>query len=466
MKMKRFLAPDIRQALQQVKEALGPDAVILSNRKTEEGVEIVAARDFELETLAVSKKAEAAKGQPARVTPKPAFSAQGYRAVAEMVAPQAAKPPTKSNKATSKPDFSLIDRVPATPENEGSRSIQAATKPSLGNAAESRDTNHRSQPLAEQPKPATPDNHRWEAVQSELQQMRRLLDRHLSRQTWREVTEQSPTRLDILRTLNELGFSRELSRGLAQACGSHESIDRAWAEVGQALTQQLSISDDSLLEYGGIAALVGPTGVGKTTTIAKLAAKFRLKHGPRQIALVTTDNYRIAAHEQLSTYARILGVPFRVANTPEELQGILRSFVNKKLVLIDTAGMSQKDRRLADQFALFQNKEIDITTYLVLSASSQHRTLHETMDAFSSFQARSCILTKLDEAGSLAPALSALLARKMPVAYVADGQQVPENLHRARAQDLIDRSLVREAAEAVVAESAFGFEDWIIHASA
>lgn len=465
MKMKRFLAPDIRQALQQVKETLGPDAVILSNRKTDEGVEIVAARDFEMETMPPSSPPRAEPEKP-KVTPKPSFSARGYSAVAELAdASDKPKPVSGRTKKPAKDTRQVADINKVTLNNGGNRSpskdpLLTRQKPVAQSAASTGDS-----PVSATLSNIPVHSEEMQGMRQELQQMRFLLDRHLSRQAWREEVEKYPTRLDILRQLTQLSFSPTLSREFAQRCGQAGDIAFAWEQVRQVISQAIPIAENPLLDYGGIVALVGPTGVGKTTTVAKLAARFRLKHGPRQIALVTTDNYRIAAHEQLSTYARILGVPVRVAGNAEELHGILRGFMDKKLVLIDTAGMSQKDLRLADQFALFRESEIEIETHLVLSASSQLKSLKETIAAFSGFGAKSCILTKLDEAGTLGPALSALLEHRLPAAFVTDGQQVPENLHRANARDLVERCFAGEEAASAPDKNDFAFEDWVAYAS-
>ncbi|BCX89207.1 flagellar biosynthesis protein FlhF [Methylomarinovum tepidoasis] len=452
MKMKRFLAPDIRQALQQVKEELGPDAVILSNRKTDEGVEIVAARDFDLETVDSAPAAPQPQAEsrpepgPETVTPKPAFSAKGYSAVAKMSGGGA--PASKPKARVRKPEFPRVQVGGA----RQARSLQEELRQRQGGARPTERPRSQEDALA--------------VVRRELQQMRRLLDRHLSRDAWHESLREHPTRLDLLRILNESGFSRSLAMDLAQRGGGVAELEGALTLVRRLLAEQLPVVEDPLLDYGGIVALVGPTGVGKTTTIAKLAARFRLKHGPRQIALVTTDNYRIAAHEQLSTYARILGVPVRVAGNPDELQAIVRSFMDKKLVLVDTAGMSQRDLRLAEQFALLRDSQVAIETYLVLSAGSQLASLYEALEAFAEFQPKACILTKLDEAGVLGPVLSALIERGLPAAFITDGQQVPEDLHPARGDDLIARAFEGLTADdRAPTDVDFAFEDWIAHAS-
>ncbi|BCX81590.1 flagellar biosynthesis protein FlhF [Methylomarinovum caldicuralii] len=469
MKIKRFLAPDIRQALQQVKEQLGPDAVILSNRKTDDGVEIVAARDFDVEIVdsvskapkpeAVSKTKPASKVRAGKVTPKPAFSAKGYSAVAEMGKRAGATPKSKASARDTKP---VADRTRPAPKSKAR--IYKPEFPKVQSAESSQPGSLQDEPR--QHPAGTQQEDALAVVRQELKQMRRLLDRHLPRDARQESLRDHPVPLALFRLLNEQGFSRSLAMSLAQQAGAEAEVEDALALVRRLLAERLPVMDDPLLDYGGIVALVGPTGVGKTTTIAKLAARFRLKHGPRQIALVTTDNYRIAAHEQLSTYARILGVPVRVAGNPDELQAIVRSFMDKKLVLIDTAGMSQRDLRLAEQFALLRDSRVAIETYLVLSAASQLPSLYEALDAFAGFQPKACILTKLDEAGVMGPVLSSLVERGLPAAFVTDGQQVPEDLHPARSDDLIARAFATLTAdEHPPADVDFAFEGWVNHAS-
>jgi flagellar biosynthesis protein FlhF len=188
-------------------------------------------------------------------------------------------------------------------------------------------------------------------------------------------------------------------------------------------------------------ALVGATGVGKTTTIAKLAARYALRHGRERVALVTTDSYRIAAHEQLRTYGRILGIPVRIANNREELTESLKLLSDKDLVLIDTAGMSQRDVRLSQQFSLVEEAAPAIKTYLVLSTTTHRAGLTEVVKTFGKVKLDGCILTKLDETTSLGGAISTLAEHKLPVAYVSDGQRVPEDIHIARAPNLIQRAV-------------------------
>jgi len=203
----------------------------------------------------------------------------------------------------------------------------------------------------------------------------------------------------------------------------------------------LPVIQDDVLMRGGVFALVGPTGVGKTTTLVKMAARYALQHGTDKIALITTDNYRVGAQEQLRNYGRIMEAPVRVANDSAELKEILKSMYDKKLVLIDTAGMSQRDMRLTEQFTMLREGTSLIKTYLVMSASTQYSVMEETVKAYGKVVLDGCIFTKLDETNSLGGALSVAADQQLPIAYISDGQRVPEDLHMEKSVALVKRAI-------------------------
>jgi len=215
------------------------------------------------------------------------------------------------------------------------------------------------------------------------------------------------------------------------------------------------VDSTDFLEQGGVIALIGATGVGKTTTIAKLAARYALRHGSERVAMVTTDGYRIAAHEQLRTYGRILDIPVRIANTHDELVEALKMLSDRDLVLVDTAGMSQRDIRLTEQFQLIKQSSPSIKTYLVLSTTTHRAGLREIAKAFGEVKLDGCILTKLDETTSLGGALSTVMENDLPVSYVSDGQRVPEDIHIARGHSLINQAvrIAQETNQALEQES-------------
>ncbi|MBC7781537.1 MAG: flagellar biosynthesis protein FlhF, partial [Proteobacteria bacterium] len=226
-------------------------------------------------------------------------------------------------------------------------------------------------------------------------------------------------------------------------------VDTAWRQVRAALLERLKVLLQPIdpAAQGGVFALVGPTGVGKTTTVAKLAARCVLARGAASAALLTTDGFRIGALDQLRIYGRILGVPVIAVRDESELQMTLGDLAGRHLTLIDTVGMSQRDRRLAEQVALLSGEGRVVSRVLLLSAASSGSTLEDVATRYGGAGLDGCILTKIDEAASLGGALDVILRHRLRLQFVTNGQRVPEDLHLPNPLYLIDRALRgREAA--------------------
>lgn len=371
MKIKRYFAPDMRQAIRKVREAQGPDAVILSNRKVKGGVEIIAAIDYDPDQL-------------------PGEAVEARRSEA----PAAAEPPPEP-----------------TPE-----------------------------PRRKRPDVEWDEDPALVAMRGEIRELRGLLENQLAHLAWREFSREHPAQAGLLRRLTELGLPRDLCERLIEAVGEQPDAGQAWRRALALLAQSLPVTDDDILDKGGIVALVGPTGVGKTTTVAKLAARFALRHGQRSVALVSTDGYRVGAHDQLLTYGRLLGVPVQPAASREELGRVLQGLLDRRLVLIDTAGMGPRDLRLSEALGALAGVPM-VRRYLVLSAAAHPAALEEAVRAFASAGLDGCVLTKLDEAGTLGEALSVTIRHRLPVAWITDGQRVPEDLQPARTHVLVSRAV-------------------------
>lgn len=278
-------------------------------------------------------------------------------------------------------------------------------------------------------------------MREELASLRGLLTHQLSSLMSDQRSRTDPVGAMLKRKLLEAEFSPDVAERLASLSQHYQS-----AELGRALPQSLANlldnQGDDLMRQGGIVALVGPTGVGKTTTLAKLAARFIAHHGPDSVLLVTMDHYRIGAFEQLATYGKIMGCPVKQAHDLNELEQILYQFRSRKLVLIDTAGMGQRDMRLYQQLDnLAANTRLPIRSYLVLSATGQRRVLEEAVSHFQRIDLAGAVLTKLDESVSLGAALSVLIQSGLSLSYITDGQRVPEDMQVADTLTLAKQAL-------------------------
>ncbi|MDX1810846.1 MAG: flagellar biosynthesis protein FlhF [Gammaproteobacteria bacterium] len=442
MKLKRYTAPDIRRAMAKVREELGPDAVILSNRKTHDGVEIIAATDYDDAIVNSSVKATepAAASKPVHEKLAP----ENTRKLAEHLSNKLDIPTNSSSllKKTIESTYgnsSSAEEIEqlATERRTKSRADTQVSSEWISqlNASKSEEASSDSSVHAENP----PDD--MKNVWEELNNLRGLLETQLSSLAWTNAEKRHPQKTKLLKHLLELGLTPELSYKLAGAINEKDNFETSWRKSLATLASQLPVVEEDIIKDGGIFALVGPTGVGKTTTIAKMAARYALTHGTDSIALVTTDNYRIGAQEQLRTYGRILGTPVKVANDAEELRKILKSLYDKDLVLIDTAGMSQRDLRLTEQFAMLSEGSSLIKSFLVLSASSQQKVLEETVQGYKKVMLDGCIITKVDESITLGGAISTLVKNQLPLTYFSDGQRVPEDLHKARNIDFLKKAV-------------------------
>lgn len=392
MKIKRYFAADMRQALQLVREEQGPDAVILSNRKVDGGVEIVAALDYDealVERMTHEEpKAPAPEPRPAPVT-------------------QAA--------------------VPEPPPPRAEARVEWSQDPAIT------------------------------AMRNEIKTLRGLMETQLTGLAWTEVRHHQPLRAQVLERLMRLGLGAGLCRELADRVRYRDDGEHNWRQALGLLARRIPVTDDDILNHGGVVALVGPTGVGKTTCVAKLAARYTLRHGPDRVALITTDSYRIGAQQQLRTFGRLLHAPVYMANDAAELGRLLETLRDTPLVLIDTAGASPRDVRLAEQMAVLGAGRGVVRTYAVLATTTQRKALEETVRAFGSIALDGCLLTKLDETASLGEALSVVAQRQLPVAYISDGQRVPEDLQPARANNLVTRSVGMMRHSEPPAEEALAF---------
>lgn len=308
-------------------------------------------------------------------------------------------------------------------------------------------------PSAESPAPAVhaaaPDGQSAiQDVLDEIQSVRKLLQHELGALACGELQRRDPQRAAALRELLNVGFSPVLARRLAEVLPQGGGIEQALRGARAQIERDLPLAEaDGLIVVGGIYALMGPTGVGKTTTIAKLAARGVVRHGAGRVALLTTDGYRVAAHDQLRVYAKILGVPMHMIKDAADLAATLAELKNRHLVLIDTAGMSQRDEMLAEQSAVL-GASGQVKRLLLLNATCGGATLDEVVGAYQQGGVDGCVITKLDEAAGLATVIDAVIRHRLPLHYVTNGQRVPEDLHLPHGGYLAQRALKPVSANA------------------
>ncbi len=292
-----------------------------------------------------------------------------------------------------------------------------------------------------------------DAMGTEMKMMRRMLETQLAQLAWNDMTRRAPVHVEILRELTEIGISQELSDYILKQLPEKVELGFARRFAIAGLSQYLLVTGDRWLENGGRVAFIGATGVGKTTTLAKLAVRWVLRHGPRDIALVGSDTVRIGAQDQIQSLGQLLGVPVYTPENFESLPTLLGRLGDRhKMILIDTPGSSLRDGQLAQRLGVLSNCASQMETALVLGASTQAGAVEETVKRYAPANPACCVLTKLDEAASLGGALSVLIKARLPVSYVSEGQRVPEDLRPARALELVSTAVRLAKASGAVAD--------------
>ncbi len=451
MQIRRFRAPDMRQAIRKVRDAVGPDAVILSNQRLPTGeIEIVAALDYDgsLPT-SMSKKASTTRSEYARQAP--------------------VEDPSTKLDAVQNPSADYLERIERAkqqniPNPQSLQGSSASVRSEYVNDAQATSSTHhsasaslhRNQPASTQfDMPATDDGEQPEVeealsirhsdstqqlreMEKELQSVRAMLEQRQKEDSSNKGKRDS-LEMKARQKLKSLGLSDLVASRLMDDIdlkGREDDWNRLLAHLADYIPVRSNAS-----ELSGCIAFMGPTGVGKTTSIGKIAAQHVLKHGSDGVVLITTDTYRIAAHEQLRTFGRILNVPVEVVNEYSDLNEVLAKYAHYSLVLVDTAGMNPRDSNLERQLLMMKRARAGLKKLLVLPCTSQRQVLKTVVDVYSQVQLDGCVLSKLDESASLGEAISVVIEEGLPVVYLADGQRIPDDIEPARAHNLISRAV-------------------------
>lgn len=420
MQVKRFFAADMRQAMKLVRDELGAEAAIIGNRRIAGGVELTAALDYKLSALAprvpnmeledelrktqsriASAQAElslrSSEGQASAGTNRQLFAGQPLTAGLPLTA---AEP--------------LVEQVQAEPR----RPAPAPAAPSSG-----------------------VDPRALDSMRFELNSLRELMEVQLGSLAWNQLQGSRPAQANLWRRLQRIGLSGPLSRDLLALINGIEEPRQAWRMLLAHLARMIATPEVEPLEEGGVIAMVGPAGMGKTTTLAKLAARYVLKYGAQSIALVSMDSFRIGAQEQLKTLGRILNVSVTHVDPGQSLAQALEPLLRKRVVLIDTAGLQASDPALRMQLESLAGRGIRSKNYLVLATTSQKQVLTAAYHSYKRCGLAGCILTKLDETASLGEVLSLAIGHELPVAYLTDGPRIPDDLHLPRRHQLVSRAV-------------------------
>lgn len=410
MQVKRFFAADMRTAMKLVRDELGADASIIGNRRVAGGVELTAALDYQVPAA------------PAR-QPNPALEAELRKTQAKIATAQAELTTrTQVDAGKDRQLFGATDSLPADSLAAVMRKSQAAPA-------------------------AVTDQRALDAMRFELHGLRELIEVQLGSIAWGQLQNRRPQQANLWRRLQRMGLSAELSKALLERVSTVTEPRQAWRMVLAHLAHAIKTPKQEPMEEGGVIALVGPAGMGKTTTLAKLAARYVLKYGAQHIALVSLDSYRIGAQEQLKTLGRILNVPVTLVDPGQSLTQALAPLARKRVVLIDTAGLPANDPALRMQLETLASRGVNAKNYLVMAATSQGQVLKAAYHSYKRCGLSGCILTKADEATSLGEVLGLAISQRLPVAYLADGPRIPDDLQIPRSHQLVSRAVGLQATQ-------------------
>jgi flagellar biosynthesis protein FlhF len=426
MQVKRYIAADMRQALKEIREDLGADAIILSNRPVKGGIEILATLDEKVSALFTAPPAP-------KVTAPAANSLHAENTAAPLADEELAASinPQRSAAADDAMDFGSV--LKAVDERPVINIVNAPR--SRGNQARFNANFENSDHFAD------PDSTDGISLKQELRTVRAMLEQQFNAFAWGEYRRQHPLKAAMLRKLQRLGIQSALGEELLENFDENLSQDQLWSSMMATLSDKLIAAPWDILEREGAYAFVGPTGAGKTTTIAKLAARYVMLHGHENLALISLDSYRIGSFEQLKVLGRILDVPVRFVTDVRGLGDALAQCRGKRMVMIDTAGLTRQHPQLSAQMQEISKLGNKVKTIQVHAATAQYAYMKNAALTYQTDNLIGCVLTKLDEASSLGECINLLAETKLPLLYTAHGQDIPNDIASGSGRELVKSAI-------------------------
>jgi flagellar biosynthesis protein FlhF len=429
MKMKRYLAVDMRNALAAVREEQGPDAVILSTRTLPQGVEVCAAVDLEL---------AAGQGTLAETAALKQLEREALEALereAEMAADSAAAAVGAEQSLAA--DVQFDDWRNASNATAGAVSADSVDADDASSWTWTLAGIDAERTSASSPYPRTLAP--TASVQQELRSLRSILEQQVAALTWNDFTRREPLKARALTDLARIGVDATLALQILSDLPANLSNEQLQRMPYALLARRIQACAPPAQVRGAL-ALIGPTGSGKTTTLAKIASRYVLEQDAANLLIISTDDERLAAHEQLRSLGRLLGVRVEVILDGAELAARIAALPGR-CVLIDTPGLAGRDATALAQFRILRDQCSDLTSMLVLPASAQAGVIDDAVTLLGPPLSSCCVVTRIDEAVSLGGTLSALVRSQLPVAYCAEGPRIPEDLRPARAHQLVARAV-------------------------
>jgi len=498
---RRFVASTATEALAMVKQAIGSDAILLSNREVEGGIEIIAMAQDQFKEIAPraavkSQTSQASSAASARaqggfqegfpvsqaadraprpeslrqmsdsairtanhkiviadVASRPMRNADGSPVFSpELAAAHFASVPGSASASGNPGVAQGAGRAPGQGTGQGAgqgagQGIGLGPGPGPGQGLGAH-SSAQAAALAQQVNAAsgvTALNDLAEKLMGQVEEVKHLLQSHIAGSTWSQLKGVSPGRAEMLKKLLAAGFSPALATSLLEEVGEPAEGTAPLQSLREPLARRMRVVDPlALFDHGGVFAFIGPTGVGKTTTVAKIAARCVMRYGRKAVALLSTDTYRIGALEQLRVFGKILGLPVTALRDAEDLASRMQEIEKYHVVLIDTAGMGQRDVKMMEQLRVLSEGYKEMKRLLVLSATTSLQTMQDVIQAHAQGRdngIHAAVITKIDEAMSLAPSVDCLIRHGLALLFIGNGQQVPEDLHVADPSYLAHRSL-------------------------